>query len=96
MSEPMSSLVPGGGTVLTPAGGQATRSILTARSTFVPAGTRYYAAEVIIDNGGFVTEQSVITGTDRNGLLRNASGSFAILGNNIGEIAQMRGQICTP
>lgn len=75
---------------------QVERSVLTARSTFVVGGTRFYAAEVIIESDGLVTEQSVITGTDGKGLFKKATGGFTILGNSLGETAQVRGQICTP
>jgi hypothetical protein len=95
-SELMSSLVPSGGAAASPAQVQGDRNVLTARSTFTLAGTRFYAAEIIVDSNGFVTEQSVITGTDGKGLLRNASGGFTILGNSIGQPAQVRGEICTP
>jgi hypothetical protein len=43
-----------------------------------------------------VTEQSVITGTNGQGLLRNATGGFAVLGDSREQPAQVRGQICTP
>jgi hypothetical protein len=88
-----------GGVTSSPAGVQGNRTIWTARSTFSLLGTRFYTAEVIIDtgNGLMVTEQSVITNTDHNGsLFKNATGGFTILGNSIGETAQVRGHICTP
>lgn len=94
-SELMTSAVTGD-EAASPVTAQNGRDILTARSTFTLAGTRFYAAEVIIESGGFVTEQSIITGTDGRGLLRNADGGFAILGNSIGQPAPVRGQICTP
>ncbi|HRH80473.1 MAG TPA: hypothetical protein PLW81_05455 [Thiobacillaceae bacterium] len=72
------------------------RQVLTARSTFSLAGTRVYTAEVLVQSGGFVTEQSIITGTDGRGLFRNVTGGFTVLGNSIGQPAQVRGQLCTP
>lgn len=96
-SELMGSLLPGGGAAASPAGVQDNRAILTARSTFALGGTRFYAAEVIIDtgHGQMVTEQSVITSTDGKGLFKNATGGFTILGNSIGETARVQGQLCT-
>lgn len=75
---------------------QGDRAVLTARSTFSIGGTRIYAAEVIVQSGAVVTEQSVITGTDGRGLFKNASGYFHILGNSIGQPAQVYGQLCLP
>jgi hypothetical protein len=94
-SEAVQSQLPEGGVAASPAAVQG-RGLLTARSTFSLGGTRFYAAEVIVDSNGFITEQSVITGTDGRGLFKNASGGFTVLGNSIGETAQVRGQICTP
>ncbi len=86
-----------GGTTASPASVQENRTLLTARSTLAMAGTRLYAAEVIISStGDLVTEQSVITGTDGKGQFKNASGGFAILGNSVGQTAQVVGKICTP
>lgn len=95
-SETISSLLPQGGTAASPASVQGGRTLLTARSTFSLGGTRFYAAEVIIQSGAQVTEQSVITSTDGNGLFKNATGGFTILGNSIVQTAQVQGQICTP
>lgn len=75
---------------------QGGRQVLTARSTFTLAGTRFFAAEVIIDSGSFVTEQSVITGTNGEGWLKGATGGFVVLGDSINQSAPVRGQICTP
>lgn len=94
-SEPVASLFPGGGVGMTPATAQGGRNVLTARSTFSLGGTRFYAAEVIIDSNGKVTEQSIITGTDGKGMFKNASGVLTILGNSVGQPAQVRGEICT-
>ncbi len=95
-AEAMSGIYTGDATS-SPASVQENRMLLTARSTLVMAGTRLYAAEVIISsNGDLVTEQSVITGTDGKGQLKNASGGFAILGNSVGQTAQVIGKICTP
>jgi hypothetical protein len=99
-SEKMTNVLPpffpqSGSEAFSPASVQGDRTVLTARSTFSLAGTRLYAAEVIIDSGDMVTEQSVITGTDGKGLFKNATGGFVILGNSIGETAQVRGEICT-
>jgi hypothetical protein len=96
-SEMITSSLDNGGLAASPATVQDKRAVLTARSTFTLAGTRFYAAEVIIDSGnGNVTEQSIITGTDGKGLFKNAQGTLNILGNSIGETAQVRGKICTP
>lgn len=96
-TEPLTGLLPPNAVAASPATLQGGRNVLTARTTFSLGGTRFYAAEVVIDSGnGIVTEQSVITGTDGKGLFRNATGNFAILGNSINETAQIRGQICTP
>lgn len=72
------------------------RQVLTARSTFSLAGTRVYTAEVLVQSGDFVTEQSIITGTDGRGLFRNVTGGFTVSGNSLGQPAQVRGQLCTP
>lgn len=94
-AEPMASLLPNGGVAMTPMAGQGGRQILTARSTFSMAGTRFYAAEIIINSDGQVTEQSIITGTDGKGLFKNATGVMTIIGNSLGQPAQVRGKICT-
>ncbi len=94
-SEALTSLLPNGGVAVSPASVQGGRNLVTARSTFALAGTRIYAAEVIIASGDMVSEQSIITGTDGKGLFKNATGGFTIFGNSIGETAQVRGQICT-
>jgi hypothetical protein len=94
-SEMMTSVLPNGGMAASPAIVQNNRTVLTARSTFSLGGTRFYAEEIIIDSGnGQVTEQSIITGTDGKGLFKNATGSMTILGNSIGETAQVRGSLC--
>jgi hypothetical protein len=95
-SEAITGGLPPHGVTYSPAGVQGNRALLTARSTLSMGGTRLYAAEVIIESGnGLVTEQSNITGTDGKGLFKNATGGFTIMGNSIGENAQLRGQICT-
>lgn len=94
-SEPMASLIPGGGVAMSPATGQDGRNVLTARSTFSLGGTRFHAAEIIVDSNGKVTEQSIITGTDGQGLFKNASGVLTILGNSVGQPALVHGEICT-
>jgi hypothetical protein len=93
--EGMHSLIAGGGDAASPVVTQQSRQVMTARSTFVLGGTRLYAAELIIDSGAIVTEQSIITGTDGRGIFRNASGGFTVIGNSIGQPATVRGELCT-
>ena len=83
------------------------QSLLTARSTFSLGGTQFYAAEVIVSQLKWidtstalplrVTEQSVITGTNGQGLFaKYTTGGVTIIGNSIGQDAQVRGEICQP
>ncbi len=84
------------------------QAVQTARSTFRLGGTQFYAAEVIVSQLKWVdgdpvpqplrvTEQSVITGNNGQGLFRGyTTGGINILGNSINQDAQVRGEVCRP
>lgn len=95
-TELMTSVV--NGAAYSPAVVQGGRVVMTARSTFSLGGTQIHAAEIITQSnpGNVVTEQSIITGTDGNGLFKNATGYFMIKGDSTQGTAQVTGQICTP